>query len=164
MAISFWSAAWFAPFVLPICLYVIWSDLARMKIPNQAVLLLGAVFLVVGLVALPFEAYLWSLVAGAAIFVIGLLLYAIGGIGAGDIKFAAAMAPFFDGGDLRTILYLFAGVLLAAVATHRLLRRVKPIRAQTPDWVSWDHKNFPMGLALAGTLGFYLILALVYPS
>ena len=74
------------------------------------------------------------------------------------------MAPFFDGGDLRTILYLFAGVLLAAVATHRLMRRVKPIRAQTPDWVSWDHKNFPMGLALAGTLGFYLILALVYPS
>lgn len=161
MAQSFWSAAWFAPFVLPICLYVIWSDLARMKIPNLAVIALGAVFLSVGLIALPLDAFLWRLVTAGVIFVVGLILYSIGGIGAGDIKFAAVMAPFFHPGDLRTALYLFAGVLLAAVATHRLGRRVPAVRKLTPDWVSWDHKNFPMGLALAGALAFYLLLGLV---
>ncbi len=160
MALSFWTAAWFAPFVLPICLYVIWSDLARMKIPNAAVLALGLVFVTIGLVALPFDTYLWRLVTAAVIFAIGLLLYAIGGIGAGDIKFAAVMAPFFDPGDLRTGLYLFAGVLLAAVATHRLGRHLRPLRQITPGWISWDHKNFPMGFALAGALAFYLILGL----
>ena len=160
MAITFWSAAWFAPFVLPICLYVAWSDLARMKIPNTMVMALVVIFLAVGLIALPFDDYLWRILVALCVFGIGLLLYAIGGIGAGDIKFAAAMAPFFAPGDFRTVLYLFAGVLLAAVATHRLGRRVAPLRRITPEWISWDHKNFPMGLALAGTLGFYILLGL----
>jgi prepilin peptidase CpaA len=160
MTASIWSAAFFLPAVLPICLWVAWSDLSRMKIPNIAVLVLLAAFVVIGLVALPFDIYLWRLVAGLIVFGVGFMLYLIGGIGAGDIKFAAAMAPFFDHGDLSLVLYLFAGVLLAAVVTHRIARRIPPIRKATPGWVSWDHKKFPMGLALAGTLLFYMVAAL----
>jgi prepilin peptidase CpaA len=66
------------------------------------------------------------------------------------------MAPFFIGGDLRMILGLFAACLLSAFAAHRLGRAIPAFRARTADWLSWTHKKFPMGLALSGTLIFYL--------
>ena len=42
------TALWFLPFALPICLWVMWSDLKAMKIPNMAVMALVAVFVIVG--------------------------------------------------------------------------------------------------------------------
>jgi len=158
-----WSAAWFLPFVLPLCFWVAWSDLSRMKIPNRSVLLLLAVFLAIGLIALPLETYLWRIAGAGIVFAVGVVLYSFGGIGAGDIKFAAAMAPFFDHGDLANVMYLFAAVLLAAVATHQLARHT-PLRRIAPGWTSWQSRYFPMGLALTGTLAFYLILALRFGS
>ena len=157
MAISALSALWFLPFALPICIWVAWSDMKFMKIPNTAVVALAVVFLVVGLVALPFHEYSFRLLHLVVILAIGFVLNMMGSVGAGDAKFAAAAAPFFALGDLRMVLYLFAAVLLAAVATHRLARKIPAIRRLTPDWASWERKDFPMGLALGGTLAFYLI-------
>ena len=162
MTATVWSAAWFLPFVLPITLWVAWSDLSRMIIPNIAVMSLLVVFIFVGLIALPLDIYIWRLVTGLGVLAIGFGLYLIGGIGAGDIKFAAAMAPFFDHGDGAFVVYLFAGVLLSSVATHRLARRVRAIKRAAPGWVSWDSKKFPMGLALSTALAFYLLAALAF--
>jgi prepilin peptidase CpaA len=157
MAITAVSALWFLPFALPICIWVAWSDMKFMKIPNKAVMALVGVFLVVGLIALPLSEYPWRLLNLVVVLGIGFLLNMVGSIGAGDAKFAAAAAPFFATGDFRTLLYLFAGVLLAAVATHRGFRRIGAVRALTPDWASWQRNDFPMGLALGGTLAFYLV-------
>ena len=55
------AALWFLPFVLPVCLWVAWSDLRAMKIPNSAVLSLVVIYLVIGLVALPLPDYGWRL-------------------------------------------------------------------------------------------------------
>jgi len=44
MAISATAALWFLPFVLPICLYVAFTDMKQMRITNQAVLVLTAIF------------------------------------------------------------------------------------------------------------------------
>lgn len=159
MAMSATAALWFLPFVLPICLYVCYTDLSRMKITNQAVLLLGAVFLVVGLVALPLPEYGWRLVQMVAVLFIGFLLNAGGAVGAGDAKFAAAAAPYIAIGDLRLLLALFAANLLAAFATHRLAKYT-PLRRIAPDWKSWDMGwKFPMGLSLGATLALYLLLS-----
>ena len=52
------TALWFLPFAAPIAIWAAWSDLATMKIPNKAVVALTAVYLAVGLVAMPsWEAY-----------------------------------------------------------------------------------------------------------
>lgn len=40
------TALWFLPFALPIAVWVAWSDMKFMRIPNKAVLALTAVFLV----------------------------------------------------------------------------------------------------------------------
>lgn len=146
---------------LPIGIWVAWSDMRAMKIPNKAVLALAIAFLLAGIVVLPFKAFLWALALGAAVLVLGFVGNAAGLFGAGDAKFAAAMAPYFIGADLRQVLALYAACLLGAFASHRLAGRIPAFRRATADWASWTHKDFPMGLALAGTLIFYLLAALL---
>ncbi len=161
MAVSASAALWFLPFVLPICLWVAWSDMKFMKIPNKAVLALLAVFVVIGLIALPFDVYKWRFVHIVVILVIGFVANMAGLLGAGDAKFAAAMAPFIALGDWVIFMYFFAAVLLAAFATHRLFRAIAPMRRATGDWASWSSSKFPMGLALGPTLIFYLIAGIL---
>ena len=152
------AALIFLPFVLPIAIWVAWSDMKAMKIPNQSVLALVAIYAVVGLIALPFTTYLWHWTYLGVVLMAGFIANAARLVGAGDAKFAAAMAPFFAADDLRLVLPLFAAVLLGAFAAHRGMRFVRPYRNAAPDWQSWTHADFPMGLALSGTLLFYLLL------
>ena len=65
-----------------------------MKIPNKAVLSLMVVFVIIGLIALPLAEMPWRLLQFVVVLAIGFGLNMIGSIGAGDAKFAAAMAPF----------------------------------------------------------------------
>jgi len=37
MAVTVSQALWFLPFILPICLFVAWSDMKFMRIPNRSV-------------------------------------------------------------------------------------------------------------------------------
>lgn len=162
LSISSASALWFLPFVAPICFYVAWSDMRMMKIPNMAVLALTAVFLLVGLVALPLAEYPWRLLHLLGMLLVGMVLNAAGLIGAGDAKFAAAAAPFVALGDGLFLAMVFAATLLAAWTTHRLAKH-SPIRRLVPDWKSWSQGwDFPMGLALGGTLSLYLALGCLY--
>lgn len=156
------SALWFLPFVLPVCAWVAWTDLSRMKIPNTAVLTLTGIFLVVGLMALPLAEYSWRLAHLAVMLVVGIIANAAGLMGAGDSKFIAAAAPFVALGDLAVMGLLFAAVLIAAFATHRFVMH-SPLRRMAPDWKSWtEDKKFPMGFALGGTLALYLGLGALY--
>ena len=162
MALTTYAAAWFLPFVLPICLYVIYTDISRMKITNKANLALVAVFVLIGLIALPIDVYLWRLASLAIVLVVGIVLNAAGAMGAGDSKFIAAAAPFVALGDLRLLMVMFTAVLLAAYVTHRIAKYT-PLRRLAPNWTSWEEgKKFPMGLALGTTLSLYLILGLLY--
>lgn len=164
MELSASAAWWFLPFVLPICLYVAFTDLREMRITNQAVIILAAVFVIVGVFVLPLPVYGMRLVQMVAVLVIGIVLNAAGGIGAGDAKFAAAAAPFIAAGDLRLLLAIFAANLLAAFVTHRIAKYT-PLRRIAPGWKSWEMGwKFPMGLSLGGTLAIYLALGAVYGS
>ena len=154
------TAFWFLPIVLPIAIWVSWSDMKFMKIPNKAVLALALGFLVVGPLALPMDVWLWRWVQLAVVLAVGFVANAARLIGAGDAKFAAAMAPFFPLDDLRFVLALFAAAIIGAFVSHRTVRAIGPVRAMTSDWASWTHKDFPMGLALSGTLVFYFLAAL----
>ncbi|MBF9049134.1 hypothetical protein GTA62_03165 [Roseobacter sp. HKCCD9010] len=161
MSLTFSEAAWFLPFVVPICIWVAWSDLREMRIPNVAVLALAGVFLIGGLLLLPFDTYLWRLAQLGGVLLVGFVVSSLGLVGAGDAKFAAAMAPFIATGDALFFLMLFSLVLIGSWLTHRGASRVPAVRRATPDWVSWDRgKLFPMGVALAGALAIYLVLGL----
>lgn len=158
MGVSSVAATWFLPLVLPICLYVCYTDASTMLIRNHAVVALIAVFAAVGPFVMPLDDYLWRYLHLAVVLVAGVALNAGGALGAGDAKFAAAAAPFFHIADLRFVLALFAATLLAAFVAHRIAKH-SALRRLAPDWKSWSSgARFPMGLALAGTLVLYLAI------
>ncbi|MEM6657229.1 MAG: prepilin peptidase [Pseudomonadota bacterium] len=175
------AAAWFLPFVLPICLYVAFTDMREMKIKNHAVIALALVFVVIGLFVLPpwstgvvsgklgpfpvaFPIYIWQLFHLFVVLVIGIILNAAGTMGAGDAKFMAAAAPFIWFGDALFLMAILMACILGAVATHRIAKYTS-LRTIAPHWESWDSgKKFPMGFALAAALAMYLIFGIVLGS
>ena len=60
MIIDAQAALWFLPFCVPVAIWVAWSDMASMKIPNKAVLTMAAIWAVVGLLAFPLPQYGWG--------------------------------------------------------------------------------------------------------
>jgi len=161
MDITAQQAIWLLPPVLPVALWIAYSDLKFMKITNNAVLILAGIFVVVGLIAFPMEEWLWRLAHLLIVLAIGFVASSLGLIGGGDAKYAAAIAPFVAYSDLRRALVLFGIMLLSALIIHKVAARIPAIRSRTPDWKSWTAgKDFPMGLALSGTLITYLVAGL----
>ncbi len=155
------AATWFFIAMLPVAIWVAWSDLATMKIPNKAVLATMAVYTVVGLLVLPLAVWAWQWLHFAIILVLGFLLTVGGVMGAGDAKFAAAAAPFIVAADSINVIALLGICTLFGFISHRLAR-VSPLRKLAPHWESWERtKQFPMGYPLALTLLSYLALAAI---
>lgn len=146
---------------LPICLWVAYTDLSQMKIRNWAVLALAGVFVVAGaFVIQPLDEYLWRYAHLGIVLAVGFVLNAIRAVGAGDAKFAAAMAPFVASSDWAEVLLIFAVLLPLTWGAHRLLRAIPAVQGLAPGWRSWHvGKEFPMGVTLACTHLAYLGLA-----
>ena len=152
----------FLIFVAPLCIYVAWNDLRAMKIPTWSTDALALVFVVVGIFVMPFSDYLWRYAHFGVILIVGMLLNAIGAMGAGDSKFIASAAPFIPVDDLGLILKLLACGFFAGYLLHRVARAISPVRGLVPDWQSWSEKRrFPMGFPLGATLIVYLALPLI---
>lgn len=156
------AALWLLLVAAPVSFYVAWSDMRAMRIPNGSVLLLAAGFVLIGLVALPMKVYLAQLLHLPVVLAVGFIASSLRIVGAGDAKFAAAMAPFIARGDGILFLYLFAAVLMGAFVGHRAARSIPALRNLAPDWESWSRRrDFPMGLALGGALAGYLLIAIL---
>lgn len=152
----------FLVLTLPILIFVVWTDLSQMKIYNKTVLILLGVFVLVGPLVLPLEAYLHRFVQFGVVLAVGFVLTIAAGVGGGDTKFAAAAAPFIAPGDIRLVIVLLCAASLAAVATHRIARGIPALRRLTPDWISWtDAEKFPFGFAMATTLLLYFLSPLI---
>lgn len=150
--------------VLPIAIWAALSDLKRMKIPNTSVIAMALVWPLLGWFLVPMTAWLWGFALMAIIFVAGFLLYTTGTFGAGDAKYAAAMAGMFVGGNIPEILVLLVVCMIGSLLVHRILRSLPFVRNATPDWVSWTQRRyFPFGLALSSILIIYL-LAAIWPQ
>ncbi|WP_299352189.1 prepilin peptidase [uncultured Shimia sp.] len=170
MHISATTALWFLIPVAPICFYVFYADMKFKKISNKVVWLLFFVFVVIGLLQLPFQEFLWRFANYAVVFAIGLIMWMARQVGAGDVKFAAVIALFIDPQDAAIALWiLFAAIMAATVAT--LIARYSPIWKVAPDWAAWRMRNpddpnsvgggkqmtLPMGTGLGLALCAYLL-------
>lgn len=150
------TALWFFIACAPICLIVAYFDLKFMKIPNWTVLLLLAVYAVLGALTLPMEEYLWRYAHLGVVLVVGFVLSSIGALGAGDAKFAAAAAPFIAWSDVGTVLVLLALMGPVALVVHRMAGKFG-LKDALPEWQSWQRsRDFPFGFPLTATLMLYL--------
>lgn len=164
LAITQMQAIVFGLLTFPITLWVIWTDLISMKIKNEAVLAMLAIFVVAGLFLMPFGEYAWRYVHFIVVLVICFVLSATIGMGAGDAKYIAAVAPFVPVADASAIALLYAiwsGVLLVGMF---FARRSKGLRRTKPDWIWFaeDRKGYvPFGLALAPTVSSYFLFGIL---
>jgi prepilin peptidase CpaA len=134
--------------------YAAASDLLTMTIPNRLSLALVAAFAVFAIASgLAWQAALLHLAAGAAILAIAFALFALGWIGGGDAKLAAASALWLGFDTL--IEYFFVASVAGGVLTLAILAlRKLPLPAMTLgwDWLSRLHHpktGVPYGIALA---------------
>ncbi len=150
---------WFLIALLPVCLIVAFNDLKFMKIPNWTVLTMIAIFVVIGLLVLPLETFLWRFAGLAVTLVAGFLLSAAKLMGAGDAKFMAAAALFIAPSSAGTVVIVLALMGPVALLIHRLAGRFG-LKNALPEWESWQRtRDFPWGLPLTATLLIYLVTA-----
>ncbi len=155
------SFLWQWPVTIPLGIWIAWSDMKFMRIPNEALVTLALSWVLLAWLIVPWQVWLVGLPVMVLAYVVAGLLYATGAYGAGDLKMMAAMSPFFIGADPRHVMLLFAACLLGALIAHRGARLIPAFRGAAPDWASWTHRKFPMGLALSGLLIFHPILAAI---
>lgn len=142
---------------IPFCVWSTISDMRVMKIPNVLVIAMAISFLVVGIIFLPIDVFLWRLLGGFIVLVIGFLLNMVGAVGGGDAKFAAVMAMFVAQGDILRFIFILAIGTLIAVALHYFIGKLKFARPITTTWTSWAKDGkFPMGFGMGGALIYYL--------
>lgn len=155
------AALWLLPFVTPIAIWAAWSDMKYMLIPNKAVMALVGVYAIVGFFVFPFEEWAWRWTHLFVILVIGFILNIIGIFGAGDAKFAAAMAPFIALQDWVSFMIIMGILIPVSLLTHRAAAKIPFILRRTEGWVSWARtSDFPFGLPLAAAIVTYLVVAL----
>ena len=161
---AYWALV-FLVVTFPFCIYATWSDLKYLKIPNILPLSMVLAFIIVGPFVLPMEEYLYSLLYGFIALVISLFIHAAGLIPAGDLKFASAIIPFVDTGELVSFGLFVALSAFMAVFTHLVFGWA----GWAPThWASWQgggwKRRFPVGFALSGGLITYLGAHLILPA
>ena len=143
--------------------YAATSDLFTMTIPNRLAIILVATFPIVAYAAgFGMHAILMNIAAGALVLTATFTMFALGWIGGGDAKLAAATALWLGFGVLMD--YLLTAAVAGGVLTLSLLAlRQVPLPAFASHWRWLTHLHdqktgVPYGIALA-----WAALA-VYPS
>ena len=137
------------------------SDLLTMTISNRVSLALVAGFLVVALASgMGLSDILLHAGAGAAVLTVAFVCFAMGWVGGGDAKIAAAAALWFGFADLMNYLVyasLFGGALTLLLLQFRQWPLPYPLAGQA--WLLKLHakeSGIPYGIALAiGALMVY---------
>jgi prepilin peptidase CpaA len=143
----------FAAFPLAMA-YAAASDLLTMTISNKLALgMVGAFAVLAPVAGLSWEAVGLHVAAGAAVLAAGFVLFALGWIGGGDAKLAAAAGLWIGWTDLVEYLSLaavFGGVLTVIIIVFR--KSVLPAFVIRMPWVQRLHDEgagVPYGVALA---------------
>ncbi len=130
------------------------SDLATMTISNRLTLALVAAFpLVAFFSGLPLSSAGWQVLTAFLVLTIGIAGFALGAVGGGDAKLAAAMALWIDPSLVflwLLIMSAFGGVLTVTIL---ILRRFHlPVAFAGQSWIARLHSRdsgIPYGVALA---------------
>jgi prepilin peptidase CpaA len=139
------------------------SDLVSMTISNRVSIFLVVGFTVLGFASgMPVADILSHFGAAALVLVVAFTCFALGWIGGGDAKLAAATALWFGFGHLfEYLIYasIFGGVLTLALLEFR--KHCLPVFMARQAWIERLHRTdggVPYGIALAAAALF------VYPS
>lgn len=150
--------------IFPLCMAVAaFSDLFTMTIPNRvSVILLGAFVLVAPLAGLSLVEIGWHLLAGACVFAVVFVLFALNTMGGGDAKVLTASAVWFGFNDSLVVYMGDVAVIGGALTVLILLIRsqkhvITAIGLPIPRPLLQE-KKIPYGIAIG--IGAFV----AYPS
>lgn len=130
------------------------SDLLTMRISNRVVLLLVAIFCAVAVgIDMPLEEFGMHVACATIVLAVAFVLFALGWIGGGDAKLAAATTFWLGFGV--TLPYLLDASIIGGLMTLLILmvrRWPLPLFLTRIDWVQRLHHprtGIPYGIALA---------------
>ena len=131
----------------PLLLWMGFSDLRFMRIPNWLVLALVAVF-VVSAPFLPFASVTSRLLAAAVLFVLCVGAFAAGVFGGGDAKALPAVVLLVPPGTLDLFGLLFSGTMLAGLVFVGSMQMMPG--SHRTRWVGLRARGmFPMGVSIS---------------
>ncbi|MEM6489272.1 MAG: A24 family peptidase [Pseudomonadota bacterium] len=149
----------------PLCLYIIYSDVMTMRIPNTALLLMVAIFLPTGYLGLPTEIFLYRLLYTVIAFFVGYGIYEIVTrvgipIGSGDLKMIIASVPWLPIEYFPLYAYLMIPSVIVSISAIMLVRWA--LRGKTEiEWIEDPEVRTRKLRVPAGTvLGLNMILFL----
>lgn len=141
---SFWA----------LMLYAAFSDLRSYTLPNFISILLVVGFCVMmAVIGPPLDAVLWHLGVGAAVFAVGLILFATNIFGGGDVKVIAALALWFGPNNFLaffTMMAIFGGILAGLLLLFRSFKLPEEwLRHRTVRGLHDKSEGVPYGIAIA---------------
>ena len=143
---------------IPISIWVAWSDMKFMRIPNVACYALFISFLLIGPLTFDMHEYGIRILQGIVMLIAGFFATSIGLIGGGDAKFTAAMVPFIALSHVIPFVFIVGIMSFVSIALHKLIGITPGLKGYIKDWDSWNaHGMFPFGVTLAGSLLAYLL-------
>lgn len=139
------------------------SDLLTMTISNCVSIVLAVAFAILApLSGIGIETMAWHVLAGAIVLGLGVLCFARGWVGGGDVKLAASIVLWLGFGRMLDFLLfasIFGGALTLLIMGFRKL--TLPGALARARWIERLHKTsegVPYGIALA------LAAMMIYPS
>jgi prepilin peptidase CpaA len=131
-----------------------WTDLREYKIRNELVLALAGLFVLYALVVGPWSTLKWDLTFAAFMFVVLIVLYALGWMGGGDVKILAVAFPWTGlSGALP-----FAVLLAIFSAIHALATKLGWAKSQVTES---GRRRIPFAPAIAAALiGTFVLRAM----
>lgn len=141
--------------IFPMCMALgAMTDLISMTIPNRVSILLAGSFLIIApLVGMDLTTFGWHLLAGASVFVVCFLLFAINAMGGGDAKILASSALWFGFGseliEYLTYVGYFGAILTILVLILRANSNVlMSSKIPMPLYVYKSSAGVPYGIAI----------------
>ena len=132
-----------------------WSDIRRRIVPDTCSVLFLA-FWVVGMMVAPvvtWQGVAFALAVGAVVFLAGFVLFVLGGMGGGDVKWLAALSLWAAGvsGGMSVILLIMVTFLIGGVLALSVLPYLYYCHKR--DRISFKHAmrafEFPFAPAIA---------------
>lgn len=147
--------------VILLLIYAGYSDLRRLRIPNWISIVLVLAFLPIA-ATLPWPEIYSRLIIVAVVFGIGLALFAMNTLGAGDVKLLAALLLFVQSQQAALFFLLLSATLLIGLTAVVLVRKM-PVAQRSNFKALATPGVFPMGVSIssAGLICLSLPLALV---
>lgn len=147
--------------ISPLLIYMGYSDLRYMRIPNRLVLAMLAAFAIMA-PFLPRDALLDRLLVATCVFGVGFVAFAFRLFGGGDVKALAALTLFVPPPALTLFGLVFSLSMAFGILAIVTVRRVPGVSRS--GWVSLRaNGHFPMGISIAAA-GLLLPAAVLFAT